>query len=272
MSLPFTATTETGIKIYRLSAYHMMNAQSEELMSYLNRMLLDKRLAGLEIEYHSQANIFYIHNVERPNYSFTVHCTSDNNRYVVAPRNISPNTYSWSIDSTKAYIESFFYVETEADLLQSAHLLKIKIENIGGINMYSHLSEKELSFSTLVMELFEKELTRKFGNSKKTFDYKDCVMFEIDAKGEYSVENHKVQERYIVLGLRYRADLGEFVFRGLLYNEVHDVLKRKRITVSEKTFGLVDDDYEIIFNWGCEEEIKIIIGAYIELIYNTLLV
>lgn len=117
MSLPFTATTSTGIKIYRLSAYHMMNEQAEELMSYLNHMLMEGRLAGLEIEYHSQANLFYIHNKANPNYSFTVHCTGDRNMYVVAPRNISPNTHRWSIDSTMAYIESFFYVETEADLL-----------------------------------------------------------------------------------------------------------------------------------------------------------
>lgn len=117
MSMPFTAITETGIKIYRLSEYHNMNETTKDLMCYLNSMLHAKRLANLYIEYHSQANVFYIINEVYPSYNFSIHCTKDYNTYIVSPANMSPNTYKYSIDSVKSYIESFFYVETEADLL-----------------------------------------------------------------------------------------------------------------------------------------------------------
>ena len=117
-NIPFTKTTETGIKIYRVAKFEeCMNQNTSDLMDYLNNMLFDKRLAGLDVEYHSQANVFYIHNDLNPNYSFTVHCTNDYNTYIVAPRNTSPNTYKRSLDSVKEYIENFFYVETEADLM-----------------------------------------------------------------------------------------------------------------------------------------------------------
>ena len=116
--IPFSKTTETGIKIYRVAKFEeCMNQNTSDLMDYLNNMLFDKRLAGLDVEYHSQANVFYIHNELNPNYSFTVHCTNDYNTYIVAPRNTSPNTYKRSLDSVKEYIENFFYVETEADLM-----------------------------------------------------------------------------------------------------------------------------------------------------------
>lgn len=116
MNLPFSATTETGIKIYRLSEYNNMNEQTKAFMSYLNTMLLDKRLTGLYVEYHSQANVFYINNNEMPNYSFTVHCTQDENRYIVAPRNISPDTYRYTLNQLKQYVESFFYTYTSHDV------------------------------------------------------------------------------------------------------------------------------------------------------------
>lgn len=93
-----------------------MNEQTEEFMSYLNGMLLEKRLTGLSVEYHSQANVFYIHNEEMPNYSFTVHCTQDTNRYIVAPRNTSPDTYRYNLGQLKDYVESFFYTFTKVDV------------------------------------------------------------------------------------------------------------------------------------------------------------
>lgn len=116
MQLPFTATTDTGIKIYRLNEYNNMNEQAKLFMSYLNSMLEYKRLANLKVEYHANAQVFNIYNVEMPNYSFSVHCTHDENCFIVAPQNISPNTQKMKLMDLRRYVESFFYQTTEWDL------------------------------------------------------------------------------------------------------------------------------------------------------------
>lgn len=109
--MPFTATTKSGITIYRINEYHNMNDTTKDLMAYLNTNLVNKTLTGLDVEYHANVNIFYIHNMKNPGYSFTVHCTKDEGTYILAPRNISPDTYRYKLTDVIRYVEDFFHTE-----------------------------------------------------------------------------------------------------------------------------------------------------------------
>lgn len=126
-----------------------------------------------------------------------------------------------------------------------------------------NLEQDELKLAEIVTELFEQEIARKFSKWGIVFDYPDCKMYEVGGK---------IDEHYVVLGIRYRTDNGEFVIRGQLFNEQDQILKRKRMVINEKTLATLDDDYKLHFNEACRQQIKVLLGAYIEIAYTTLFI
>lgn len=130
-------------------------------------------------------------------------------------------------------------------------------------NLYKDFLQDELAFSEVMMNVFSQEVYLKFGtNVTKEVDFKDVVHFEIGDKQD--------DNSYVMLGCRYRPDKGEVIFNGRLYSEGGCILKRKRIAVSENTFSYIDDNSHIRYNMDCDNEIKTLVGAYLDIIYTTL--
>lgn len=132
-------------------------------------------------------------------------------------------------------------------------------------NLYKDFLQDELAFSEVMMNVFSQEVYLKFGtNVTKEVDFKDVVHFEIGDKQD--------DNSYVMLGCRYRPDKGEVIFNGRLYSEEGCILKRKRIAVSENTFSYIDDNSHIRYNMDCDNEIKTLVGAYLDIIYTTLFI
>lgn len=114
-TMPFTATTESGIVLTNLSYYPELSQNGCNLLAYLDNMILENRLEGLEVELFCKNSTFYIRNLNDPNYTFTVHATQDLERFIVVSMSGHLDPKPMSSTSLIEYIESFFYVETGAD-------------------------------------------------------------------------------------------------------------------------------------------------------------